>query len=80
VQKVPRGAGANAANSALANALASACPDRAAGSLLADGVVAILLPPVHAPSPFSIVDSPTTDAAGGLMVGAAGSSRACGVP
>ena len=38
MQEMPLGAGANAVNSALANALASACPDRAAGSLLADGV------------------------------------------
>jgi len=38
VQEMPLGVGANAVNSALANALASACPDRAAGSLLADGV------------------------------------------
>ena len=34
--------------------------------------VAILLPPVHAPSPFSIVDSPTTDAAGGVNGGGGG--------
>ena len=38
MQEMPLGVGANAVNSALANALASACPDRAAGSLLADGV------------------------------------------
>ena len=37
VQEMPKGPG-NGVDSVLANALASACPDKAAGSLLADGV------------------------------------------
>ena len=37
VQEMPKGPG-NGVDSVLANTLASACPDRAAGSLLADGV------------------------------------------
>ena len=37
VQEMPKGPG-NGVDSALANALSAACPDKAAGSLLADGV------------------------------------------
>jgi hypothetical protein len=37
VQDMPKGPG-NGVDSELANALSAACPDRAAGSLLADGV------------------------------------------